>query len=33
CHTGYRSCFYRKLDGTIIGERIFDPAEVYTKNK
>lgn len=33
CHTGYRSCFYRKLDGTISGERLFDPAEVYSKSK
>ncbi|OFV68736.1 MAG: phosphoribosyl-AMP cyclohydrolase [Candidatus Syntrophoarchaeum caldarius] len=29
CHTGYRSCFYRSIDGKIIGERIFDPDEVY----
>ena len=32
CHTGYRSCFYRKLAGgdfETIGERIFDPEEVY----
>jgi phosphoribosyl-AMP cyclohydrolase len=32
CHTGYRSCFYRKLiDGEFItvGERVFDPGEVY----
>ncbi|RQD81151.1 MAG: phosphoribosyl-AMP cyclohydrolase [Methanocalculus sp. MSAO_Arc2] len=31
CHTGHRSCFYRTLDGTIIGERIFDPEKVYTQ--
>lgn len=32
CHTGYRSCFYRKVgpDGIeITGERIFNPEEVY----
>ncbi len=32
CHTGYRSCFYRRLtaDGLeVIGVRIFDPKEVY----
>jgi phosphoribosyl-AMP cyclohydrolase len=32
CHTGYRSCFYRKLeDGRLVamGERIFDPEMVY----
>ena len=34
CHTGYRSCFYRKLeDGkiTVIGQPLFDPQEVYKK--
>ena len=33
CHEGYRSCFFRKLtdDGlTIDGERVFDPAKVYS---
>jgi phosphoribosyl-AMP cyclohydrolase len=32
CHTGYRSCFYRKLNGTdfvVVGEKIFNPEEVY----
>ncbi|NPU84899.1 MAG: phosphoribosyl-AMP cyclohydrolase [Syntrophaceae bacterium] len=32
CHTGYRSCFYRRIsrDGEeIVGERVFDPEEVY----
>ena len=32
CHTGYRSCFFRKLvDGKteVIGERIFKPEDVY----
>ena len=36
CHEGYRSCFFRRLDPatrevTVIGERVFDPAEVYKK--
>jgi len=34
CHTGYRSCFYRKIeDGTLtnVGKLIFDPQEVYNK--
>jgi phosphoribosyl-AMP cyclohydrolase len=34
CHEGYKSCFFRKLDGDqvqIVGERIFDPKEVYKK--
>lgn len=34
CHTGYRSCFYRKLDGgklKISGKKIFDPEKVYRK--
>jgi len=29
CHTGYRSCFYRTVEGDVIGERLVDPAEVY----
>ena len=32
CHTGHRSCFYRKLeDGEVIvvGEKVFDPKDVY----
>jgi phosphoribosyl-AMP cyclohydrolase len=34
CHTGYRSCFYKKVeDGSIriMEEPIFDPREVYGK--
>ncbi|MFA5339622.1 MAG: phosphoribosyl-AMP cyclohydrolase [Candidatus Omnitrophota bacterium] len=36
CHTGYRSCFYRKLkDGkgntAVSGKKIFDPDKVYKK--
>jgi phosphoribosyl-AMP cyclohydrolase len=34
CHEGYRSCFFRQLtdDGVqIIGERVFDPKQVYGK--
>ena len=34
CHTGHRSCFYKKIeDGSIriMGEPIFDPREVYDK--
>ena len=32
CHTGYRSCFYRRVaDGRLetVGKRVFDPKEVY----
>jgi len=32
CHTGYKSCFYRRAeDGTLedVGEKVFDPKEVY----
>ena len=29
CHTGYRSCFYRKWGGKVIGEKVFDPKDVY----
>ena len=36
CHEGYRSCFFRKIDPQsgdveVIGERLFDPSEVYGK--
>ncbi|MCK4605125.1 MAG: phosphoribosyl-AMP cyclohydrolase [Deltaproteobacteria bacterium] len=34
CHKGYRSCFYRKVQGeslVIIGEPVFDPKEIYKK--
>ena len=34
CHTGHRSCFYKKVEnGTIriVGEPVFDPREVYDK--
>jgi phosphoribosyl-AMP cyclohydrolase len=29
CHTGYESCFYRTLDGDVVGEQVFDPEGVY----
>jgi phosphoribosyl-AMP cyclohydrolase len=34
CHTGYRSCFFRKLDGNDLiedGLLVFKPEEVYRK--
>ena len=34
CHTGHRSCFYKKVENGIIrivGEPVFDPKEVYNK--
>jgi phosphoribosyl-AMP cyclohydrolase len=34
CHEGYRSCFFRKVDGddwAVVGERVFDPKQVYKK--
>ena len=31
CHTGYLSCFYRTLDGTIVGTKVFDPEKIYGK--
>jgi phosphoribosyl-AMP cyclohydrolase len=34
CHTGYRSCFYRKVESNrlkIAGKKIFDPKKIYKK--
>jgi phosphoribosyl-AMP cyclohydrolase len=34
CHTGYRSCFHRKLDKdkwAVKGKKVFDAEEVYKK--
>ena len=34
CHEGYKSCFFRQLEGTelkVIAQRIFDPKAVYKK--
>ena len=35
CHDGYYSCFYREhqdgADWKIVGQRVFDPEEVYKK--
>ena len=34
CHEGYRSCFFRKVENDrleVVGERVFDPDEVYGK--
>jgi len=29
CHTGYESCFYRTVDGEEVGEKVFEPDDVY----
>ena len=33
CHTGYKSCFYRRLSGSKrwrpVGKKVFDPDRVY----
>lgn len=33
CHTGYASCFFQRIEAdgrvTIVGDRVFDPAQVY----
>ena len=32
CHTGYNTCFYRRLFGgkvEVVGKKIFNPEEVY----
>lgn len=34
CHTGYRSCFYRKVESGSLsadGVKVFNPDEVYSK--
>lgn len=36
CHEGYRSCFFRQINPSTsavntVGDRVFDPAEVYDK--
>jgi len=34
CHEGYQSCFFRRVDKdklTVVGERVFDPKDVYKK--
>jgi phosphoribosyl-AMP cyclohydrolase len=34
CHEGYKSCFFRRVDGDqlhVEGERVFDPKQVYKK--
>jgi phosphoribosyl-AMP cyclohydrolase len=34
CHEGYHSCFFRQVVGDqvrVIGERVFDPKQVYKK--
>jgi len=34
CHTGYKSCFYRRVDEgklVVAGEPVFDPKEIYGK--
>ena len=34
CHEGYKSCFFRRVDGDrlqVVDERVFDPKQVYKK--
>ncbi|MFH1670877.1 MAG: phosphoribosyl-AMP cyclohydrolase [Patescibacteria group bacterium] len=36
CHKGYKSCFYRRVSESgleVVGERIFDPKQVYMKGE
>lgn len=37
CHEGYRSCFFRRIEPAsgaieVVGDRVFDPAQVYKKS-
>ncbi len=29
CHMGYRSCFYRTLEGDVVSKKVFNPEDVY----
>ncbi len=34
CHTGHRTCFFRRVEGgilSVVGTRVFDPETVYGK--
>lgn len=34
CHTGYRTCFYRKYDKdgfTVVEKKLFEPEKIYKK--
>jgi phosphoribosyl-AMP cyclohydrolase len=34
CHEGYKSCFFRRVQGDalqVVAERVFDPGQVYKK--
>ena len=36
CHTGYRSCFFKKVvheSLQVVGEKIFEPEEVYKSSE
>jgi phosphoribosyl-AMP cyclohydrolase len=36
CHEGYHSCFFRRVEGhtlQVVGERVFDPKQVYKAQK
>ncbi len=37
CHTGYRSCFYRRVEGEelvrVFPDKVFEPERVYGRNK
>ena len=35
CHTGYRTCFYRKYDKdgfTVVEKKLFEPEKIYKKS-
>ena len=35
CHMGYRSCFYRKIEGkelAVVGKKVFKEGDVYKKS-
>jgi phosphoribosyl-AMP cyclohydrolase len=33
CHMGYRSCFFRNIEGKIIDEKVFEPVDGFRCKK
>lgn len=33
CHMGYRSCFFRTIDGELVQQMVFNPDKVYANKE